>query len=179
MPWKNGLGTTRELAASHPAGDKFCWRISVADVTANGPFSEFAGYTRVLLLLEGAGIDLATDDGVVRLRAPFELAEFSGDDATDGTLVDGRIRDLNVIAERATVRCFVHVWRPSIEGPVRASSPGGLPSFAICVRGTVRAVELDATLGVLDAVRVDGPAAVTLTTNDDEAVLCVVDFVRV
>ena len=43
IPWKNGGGTTAEVAA-FPEGsnfETFGWRISMADVTSDGPFSSF------------------------------------------------------------------------------------------------------------------------------------------
>ena len=43
VPWKNGGGVTREVAA-HPAGaslEDFDWRVSTAEVRAAGPFSGF------------------------------------------------------------------------------------------------------------------------------------------
>ena len=57
MPWRNGGGVTREYLV-HPGADAFEWRVSVADVASDGPFSEFAGYERVLTLLSGAGMAL-------------------------------------------------------------------------------------------------------------------------
>ena len=50
MPWKNGGGTTTEVAVS-PEGaglDHFDWRISMARVEQDGPFSTFPGIDRTL-----------------------------------------------------------------------------------------------------------------------------------
>ncbi len=49
MPWKNGSGETAEIAI-WPDGvalDAFDWRISMARVAADGPFSAFAGVDRL------------------------------------------------------------------------------------------------------------------------------------
>ena len=57
VPWKNGGGTTAEVAV-HPPGaglDDFDWRISMADVAVDGPFSRFPGVDRTLVLAEGRG----------------------------------------------------------------------------------------------------------------------------
>lgn len=56
VPWKNGGGTTREIAVFPPGAglEDFLWRLSLADVAAPGPFSAFAGIDRVLALQEGA-----------------------------------------------------------------------------------------------------------------------------
>lgn len=66
--WKNGGGVTREIAV-WPEGagmDDFGWRVSLAEVAADGPFSAFPGIGRTLTLAEGAGMDL-TVGGVRRL----------------------------------------------------------------------------------------------------------------
>src|SRR4029453_7140835 len=55
-PWKNGAGRTTEIAV-HPAGaglDAFAWRVSIASVERNGPFSAFPGIDRTIVLLDGA-----------------------------------------------------------------------------------------------------------------------------
>jgi environmental stress-induced protein Ves len=39
-PWRNGGGVTRELLA-WPTPQDWDWRISVAEVEKNGPFSRF------------------------------------------------------------------------------------------------------------------------------------------
>ena len=53
MPWKNGAGTTIEIAVfPEQAGlDDFVWRVSRAQVVADGGFSHFAGIDRSLALL--------------------------------------------------------------------------------------------------------------------------------
>ena len=59
-PWKNGGGTTREIAAFPPGAglDDFGWRLSVAEVERDGPFSVFSGVDRTIVLLDGAGMRL-------------------------------------------------------------------------------------------------------------------------
>ena len=50
-PWKNGGGTTQEIAG-WPAGaglDAFGWRVSIACIAASGPFSVFAGIDRSIM----------------------------------------------------------------------------------------------------------------------------------
>src|SRR4029077_2512621 len=60
MPWKNGAGRTTEIAV-HPPGaalDAFAWRVSIADVEQDGPFSRFPGIDRTIVLLGGSGMRL-------------------------------------------------------------------------------------------------------------------------
>lgn len=72
MPWKNGLGTTTEIAISSPSSIptvSFEWRISKAQVSSNGPFSIFPNIDRCLIVLPGGGsgivMDSKSEDGVI------------------------------------------------------------------------------------------------------------------
>jgi environmental stress-induced protein Ves len=108
MPWRNGLGTTIELLKQDlPDGDGFAWRLSMADVTTNGAFSNFSGYQRTLLLLEGKGLTLDSNSVSHRLEKPLQLARFSGDDQTFATLHDGPVKDFNIMVQRQ--RCSARV----------------------------------------------------------------------
>ena len=67
VPWRNGQGVTREIAAM-PAGagpDDFLWRVSLADVVGPAPFSRFPGVDRVIALNDGAGFRMTLDDAQV------------------------------------------------------------------------------------------------------------------
>ena len=66
VPWRNGGGTTRELAA-FPGATRWQWRISVADVVQAGPFSKFPGVSRWFAVLDGAGVRLRIDGRTHRL----------------------------------------------------------------------------------------------------------------
>jgi len=113
MPWRNGLGTTIELLKQDlPDGYGFAWRLSMADVTTNGDFSNFSGYDRTLLLLEGKGLTLACNGAIHCLEKPLQSARFSGDDQTLATLHDGPVKDFNIMVQRwhcsARVSSTVH-----------------------------------------------------------------------
>lgn len=114
-PWKNGGGTTREIISS-PRGatlDTFVWRASIADVSTSGPFSVFDGVDRVLVLLEGSGVELRGVDGRVvhRLDMPLVPFTFSGDDEITSSLLAGPSVDFNVMTRRSTARAEVRVVR--------------------------------------------------------------------
>src|SRR6185295_12572572 len=85
MPWKNGGGSTCEIACWPPGaklGD-FGWRVSIATMAAAGPFSVFEGVDRSIMLLAGDGVRLQSDDGAIdhRLDTPHQPFAFSGDAA--------------------------------------------------------------------------------------------------
>ena len=107
MPWKNGGGTTTEIAA-HPEGSDlstFGWRVSMASVAADGPFSLFPGIDRTLAVLEGDGIDLAIEGrGRHRLTPGSPPHPFPADAPASATLIAGPILDLNVMTRRGVHR---------------------------------------------------------------------------
>jgi environmental stress-induced protein Ves len=100
MPWKNGAGSTREYFRE-PAID---WRLSVAEVASDGPFSTFPGLDRALVLLSGRGMELTSAEWTVRLTSPLRCFEFPGDLPISATLVDGPTTDLNVMWRRDVLR---------------------------------------------------------------------------
>jgi environmental stress-induced protein Ves len=128
QPWRNGGGTTRELLAwpalaaapPGPAGDSSVrssgsampWqlRVSVADITRDGPFSAFPGVGRAFAVLEGPGVvlDFATAPdagmppgahpaGTMRLTPADAAITFDGAQAPGCQLIDGPTRDLNLM----------------------------------------------------------------------------------
>ena len=136
MPWKNGAGRTTEIAV-HPPGaalDAFAWRVSIADVEQDGPFSRFPGIDRTIVLLGGSGMRLRGTgmgpNGTVReteLSARFVAHDFSGDDAIDCTLLAGPCRDFNAMFRRGRARGRVAVVRDS---PARFESAQFHVSYA-------------------------------------------------
>lgn len=109
MPWRNGCGTTTEIVVV-TEGDRFVHRVSVADVAIDGPFSRFDGYDRHIMLPPGRGMTLdAGAHGIIELREPLSPRVFSGDWAVVGTLVDGPVRDFNLIVDRARATASLDV----------------------------------------------------------------------
>ncbi len=109
MPWNNGGGVTTEIARFPGEGD-FDWRVSVAQVAEDGPFSRFPGCDRVILTLEGAGMTLMhRDQRGANVLGPREPYRFSGDLETDCVLRDGPIRDFNVITRRGRFRSALSI----------------------------------------------------------------------
>jgi len=110
--WKNDGGWTTEIARS--GDDDYRWRISIAEIESDGPFSSFPGIERDLLLLEGNGIELDIDGAPTRrLVQRFERVRFAGEAAVDCRLVAGPTRDFNVMARRDAVRADV-IARPLV-----------------------------------------------------------------
>jgi hypothetical protein len=115
MPWKNGLGSTTEIAIDPPGADlgsRFRWRLSIATVQSSGPFSTFPGYERTIMLIDGHGMDLVVGhEAPRRLDRPFEPFVFSGDASAECRLLEGPIRDFNLMVDRSRLRSRIRVSR--------------------------------------------------------------------
>mgnify|MGYP003471350613 CR=1 FL=1 len=97
MPWKNGGGTTHEIFRFPEDGGSWDWRVSVAEVAADGSFSEFPGCTRSLTLLSGEGMKLDFIDHSVELLPPYSSLVFSGEEKLSAQLINGPTTDFNAI----------------------------------------------------------------------------------
>jgi environmental stress-induced protein Ves len=114
IPWKNGLGITREIAVQ-PGGatmDDFLWRVSVADVDTASPFSRFPGIDRTIVLLEGDGFTMTLGGerrhALTTACVPFA---FAGEAAVEVVLAGGATRDFNLMVRRDAGRGVIDVMR--------------------------------------------------------------------
>jgi environmental stress-induced protein Ves len=132
MPWKNGGGVTREIVCQPPGAgmDAFDWRVSIAHIASNGPFSRFVQVDRVITLLEGAGVRLHSSDDAVdhRLDQPWVPFAFSGEAPVQGDLIAGDCHDFNVMTRRGRCRARVVVYREA--GPLPVTGAGVLMALA-------------------------------------------------
>ncbi len=122
--WRNDGGWTRDVARDSPNEHDFSWRISIADVEADGPFSIFEGFDRLLVLLEGVGMDLVSPEivGPMHLRSGTPRARFAGEAAITAKLFDGPTTDFNVIWDRSRFTLQEHHdWRVRAVGGSRGS----------------------------------------------------------
>jgi len=122
--WKNGGGVTHEIARADRDG-RLLWRLSIAEVTSDGPFSAFPGLTRILTVIEGAGLYLDTPDG--RLDAlPLAPVRFSGELPITSRLIGGPVRDFNLIWDAARLAASVS----TVSGPLPDCPPSPGRSYA-------------------------------------------------
>lgn len=139
-PWKNGGGVTFDVL-SFPQGsalETFGWRISIAEVASNGPFSRFEGIDRSTAILRGEGFRLVFGDGRVEdLRLDAPALAYPGDIATDCTLLAGPVRDLNVMTRRGVCRHRLTL----VSGECAAEGEAVL----ICPRASARITLADGT----------------------------------
>jgi uncharacterized protein len=116
--WKNGGGSTTEIAVAPPGASlhHFHWRVSMARVASDGPFSEFPGIDRTLAVVAGSGLFLTIGDAApIALDRNSDPISFAGDTPTSARLAADAITDLNVMTRRGR---FAHRLL-RIQGPRR------------------------------------------------------------
>ncbi|WP_406449061.1 HutD family protein [Streptomyces sp. NBC_00876] len=170
VAWKNGVGTTREIAASPGAGtDAFDWRVSLAEVAGDGPFSVFPGVERTLTVVEGAGMDLMVGGEHHIVDEPYWPHDFPGDLETDGRLLAGPVVNLNVMYRRDRTRAEVAVVR----GTLRLTAPEGGAVLAVALEDGAVIEGTDTVLGCYDAVLLRGRTPCVLRTQGYAALVTV------
>lgn len=97
MPWANGRGVSYEVARASDDSGEWQWRVAIAPIVEDGPFSVLNGVHRELTLLEGEGLVLTIDGNMVQCRKGH-VVEFSGDAHTHAALTQGPVVDLNVMS---------------------------------------------------------------------------------
>ena len=113
MRWRNAGGWTTEIACDPAAtGDgppaDFRWRVSIAEIERDGPFSPFPGVDRDLVLLAGSGMELDIDDAPpLRVDQRLQHLRFAGEQRVHCRLLAGPTRDFNVMVRRGAVAADV------------------------------------------------------------------------
>lgn len=121
LPWKNGAGVTREIVRqpSDASLDESDWRVSIAEVTSDGPFSIFPGMDRTIVLLDGPGLHLRSRCAALdhRLDTPGQPLRFGGELQTEARVLGGPSEDLNVMTRRARCHADVELLRAARRVP--------------------------------------------------------------
>ena len=132
VPWKNGGGETAEVAV-HPPGagiDAFGWRVSLATISGDGPFSTFHEVDRSFVVVKG-GVVLTVGSGrPTYLDADSEPFLFVGEAPCRCGLSGGTTTAFNAMAAHGSFGCAVarldlRVWRGR-HGRRSARAPGCL-----------------------------------------------------
>lgn len=178
VSWKNGGGTTLELAVEPPEGSLatgFHWRLSSAEVASSGPFSAFPGLERWLWLLEGAGFGIDFGGrGRAVVRDSLAPLHFPGDWPAEATLLDGPSVDLNLMVDPRVYRVEVDTFR--MEAP-RVVRTAGRTTLLFLAEGVVAVPGLRLHLGRRHLLRLDGEeCAVPLAPGLGGATLIRIDL---
>jgi uncharacterized protein len=121
-PWKNGGGTTIDIAEAnrpdHVPGDwaGLLWRFGRTAIVAPGPFSDLAGCDRAQVVVRGAGLVLELPDSEIDVRRPWSPVRFRGEDRITSRLESGPVEVVNLIADRAQFKIDLRVL---VEGSER------------------------------------------------------------
>lgn len=155
VPWANGLGVTADVFLSPTDSAEWTWRLSIADVSDDLPFSFMPGIDRHIVVAQGAGMGLTIDGAAeVRMDRTTPALSFAGESVTTCRLLDGPIADLNLMIRRGRA-----VGALSVVPLLAATSiPLSIGEVAIVVlEGTATIGETE--LAVFDAVLLEGATA--------------------
>lgn len=169
-PWKNGGGVTRELAAWPQASADWVWRMSVAEVAQDGPFSTFDGIDRWFAVLGGAGVQLDLAGKSYPLTPADAPFFFDGATPVDCRLLAGNTVDFNLMLRRSSASAHMQrVWG-SFEKLLDTSefTPKLIAIYAH-QKGTI--VRFDQKKLVLPAsslawLQIEAPTRIELTADD-------------
>jgi environmental stress-induced protein Ves len=155
VPWKNGQGVTREIAVARD-GTGFLWRLSIASVDRTGPFSDFSGYDRVIMLLEGDGMILDFGGhGRAVMAQPFVPQRFDGAWSTHATLLGGPLTDFNVMTAQGRANAEVDVLKANAQGVVMKHEKTVTFFHVLAGSWDMTGYSLDSTLDEGDCLHVD------------------------
>lgn len=96
--WRNGGGWTTVLAQAE-GGEPLEWRISIAEIERDGPFSDYSGYDRTIVPEDGR-ITLEFEDGERVTVEPLVPFTFAGERTVFCRLHAGTVRAFNVMTLR-------------------------------------------------------------------------------
>ncbi|KEO60758.1 HutD family protein [Thioclava indica] len=160
-PWKNGGGITRNIAKGM-VGDSVAWTISRADVTQDGPFSDFTGMTRVLTVVSGGAMELRAPTHVIEARL-WEPVRFDGALQVKSRLTSGPLTDLNLMFDPDLCEGAVAMRHSPFSGLAQRPKQGLLAFHVLSGTPQINAAEL----AVGDTAFIDTQdAALNLAEND-------------
>ena len=122
VPWKNGGGSTTEIAIGPPNSgfEDFDWRVSLATIEKDGAFSAFPGVDRTLVLVEGHGMTLEIDGEPTVVTDTEPVVAFDGSSQVIAKLSRGGSTDFNAMTR--SERCYHTFGRRRLSGDSTASS---------------------------------------------------------
>lgn len=173
-PWKNGGGTTLDIAdacrpGADPAGwEGMIWRLGRTGIVAPGPFSDLTGYERLQAVVVGSGLVLDGADGEIDLRQPFRPVRYDGGIPLASRLENGPVEVVNLIADRSL--CAIDLVVPVVgEDIVLSGGAHILYATGEAVQG--RCGETAFTVPGGHALRIDTLAKESLTVEAGQALL--------
>lgn len=172
IPWSNGLGVTREVARNDggPGSAAFVWRISIARIDGNAPFSALPGVDRSLMALGEDGVTLVVGNADPRHLALHEIIRFKGEDDVRPVGITGPSLDLNLMTRRDLASGTMSLCTVTRETAL--SIPPGETAAAVLLDGALTAEadhhcqhqlqHLDAVIGAGEQLLLRGTATIVL-----------------
>ena len=186
LPWKNGLGMTKEIIISPETAvareSNFLWRLSTATLEGKESFSLFPGYMRTLAVVRGKELELSFSSGQsheTKILKNYHHVEFSGEISAVSDSRFGEVQDLNWICRRDIQSDFTMMNLTSKTTALRT----GKTSIIYCIKGKfgltgdkltgdeLRLGNVDQMIAEGDTLCLCDPEAnLQLTRTDDETV---------
>jgi uncharacterized protein len=163
-PWKNGGGVTRKIASGMLA-DREVWTISRADVAQDGPFSDFAGFMRVLTVVSGGSMTLETPTELLSANL-WQPVRFDGGLKIQSRLKGGPLTDLNLMFDPMYCDGEVRTRQGALEQVINRPEHGLLAFHVLAGEPVINAIRL--TEGDTVFMR---QSAAALVLGDGDAVL--------
>lgn len=176
QPWANGGGSTRQVAIEPRDGSiarGFAWRVSIAQIGSDGPFSHLPGIARSLWLLAGNGVRLSLADREVVLDRALQRFDFAGETPIACSLLGGACEDLNVMTARASKHADANVHE--LAGARALTVDVAEQGLVVALRGAFTA-NGEVAVGEREALRVSGPCRCEVTATSGGATLLVATF---
>mgnify|MGYP002825665264 CR=1 FL=1 len=116
VPWKNGGGSTTEIAIGPPDSgfEDFDWRVSLATIEKDGAFSSFPDVDRTLALVAGHGMTLEIDGEPTLVTETEPVVAFDGSSQVIAKLSRGASTDFNAMTR--SERCYHTFGRRRLSG---------------------------------------------------------------
>jgi len=165
--WKNGGGVTWPIATEPRGADyEFDWRISLARVAMDGPFSSFPGVDRILTVLEGEMRLTVAGQAPFGLRPNSAPHSFVGDAACAAELL-APVLDLNLMVRRDAFRGAVETVHVETETSLPLDGDAVILFVAAGDVTIITGDDVVERLGRLDAARIDAPCPPFLALRSD------------
>ncbi len=137
QPWKNGRGITTQLACDTSA--PYLWRLSSAELTESGPFSNFPLYQRWVCLLSGGPVLLNHSEGKKKELTQYLPYKFSGAMTTEVIITHPAIDfNLFLLDGKTKGSLYITFFSPLEEYQFPLS---GQEHFIFCVQGHLKVTE--------------------------------------
>lgn len=114
VPWKNGRGALTVIDRSGAEGwDRAAaiWHFGRTTIVEDGPFSDYTGFERLQVAIDGTGLVLVAPDHEIDLGTPFTVARYDGGLPIRTQLASGPVEVVNLIANKTLFDIDLHVAR--------------------------------------------------------------------